>query len=233
MSFLNFSEYYNKEFLKWSKYNYQQLINHKDDDRVIKIIKKRYQKYKWVIGDITVEQYTESIFDKLSNHDTETLLVYMKDPIKENFAERIQTQYMVDKLAGVKINRLSTTSKSINSNGNIISGCNTFCKSFDIEINGYNNYLGFMKYTNETGGAQDNQFMDVQNFLKYACKNIDDIYFVVILDGDYYQRKHKKGIFKGDNKLNYLKSLVSNQKIIIGTIDEVVNIITSLENARR
>lgn len=229
---MSFQDFYNQEFIEWSKRNYEALVNRHDDRRVMKIITRRYGRFKWMMDDVSLEDYTRNVFGKISEHNPEVLMTYMKDPKKENIAEKSQVKYMSNNIPGIIINRLSTKSKSVDNDGNIIDGCNSKCKSIDFEIHGHNNYFGFLKYTEESGGAQDNQFMDAQNFLAHALENTDECYFIIILDGGYYQKKAKNGVFKGTTRLNYLKSLVSNnKKIIIGTTDEVVDIVNQLENA--
>lgn len=81
-------------------------------------------------------------------------------------------------------------------NGKILSGKELKNKSketksidFYWEV-GNNKFYATYKYTHEDGGAQDNQYIDVQTFLKNAFNNDDkNTYFLAICDGDYYLHK--------------------------------------------
>ena len=231
MLFANFEEYYQNELNALSRLNYELLTTRQDDDRVKEIITKRYNQYYWMIAPLTLQEYTDRVFENIEKGDPETCMVYMKCPKRENIAENTQIKYISENLPELNIEKLPTTAISLDKFGALNTGCNANCKTIDFKIEGKNTYYGFLKYTENFGGAQDNQFNDAKNFILCANKNIDNIYFVLVLDGEYYQKYFKKGVFSGTNKLNYLKDLVSNnKKIIIGTTDEVVSIINNLEN---
>ena len=52
---------------------------------------------------------------------------------------------------------------------------------------GKNKFYATHKYTHEDREAQDNQYIDVQTFLKNAFDNDDkNTYFLAICDGEYY-----------------------------------------------
>lgn len=59
------------------------------------------------------------------------------------------------------------------------------------------NVYGICKYTNEGGGAQDNQHADVVATLKHCTKDQKFI-AVAILDGDYYRKPDRNGTSKHD-----------------------------------
>lgn len=231
MLFVNFEEYYQNELNALSRLNYELLVTRQDDDRVKKIIVKRYSQYYWMIAPLTLQEYTDRVFENIEKGDIETCMVYTKRSKCENIAENTQIKYISENLPELNIQKLHTTAISLDQYGALNTGCNIDCKTIDFKIEGRNTYYGFLKYTENSGGAQDNQFNDAKNFVICANKNRDNIRFVLALDGEYYQKYFKKGMFSGTNKLNYLKDLVSNnKKIIIGTTDEVVSIINNLEN---
>lgn len=231
MPFASFEEYYQNELNILNSFNYHSLITHQDDDRVKRIIAKRYVQYSWMIAPLTLQEYTDYVFRRIEERDAETCMIYIKDPRRENIAENTQIKYISESLPNLCIKKLSNQGISLNRYGALNSGCNTDCKTIDFEISGKNKYYGFLKYTDNSGGAQDNQFNDAKNFILCANENKDEIYFVLVLDGNYYQKSFKKGVFSGTTKLNYLKNLASNnRKIIIGTSDDVISIINKLEN---
>ena len=69
-------------------------------------------------------------------------------------------------------------------------------KTFDIHSASEKVY-GTLKYTNEPGGAQDNQFNDVKHFIEqavgyYSVNALAEERFEFYLDGDYYTTKKRE-----------------------------------------
>jgi hypothetical protein len=91
--------------------------------------------------------------------------------------------------------------------GKVRSVCTT--KSFDAELTRGKNKTDFImfKWTDGEGGAQDNQAGDIIQFIdqakKYVKKHDDNVRFVAILDGKYYQKRW-----------NLLKDYVSDRVMI-------------------
>ena len=77
------------------------------------------------------------------------------------------------------------------------------------------------KYTEGSGGAQDNQFKDVEEFLKQArdCTN-PDVVFLSITDGSHYQMKVKNE--KNKTKLKYLKSKYKGDRVVSTTTNTLL-----------
>lgn len=64
------------------------------------------------------------------------------------------------------------------------------------------------KYTKENGGGQDNQYNDVKAYIKEASENIyDDVCFLSITDGIYYQKKDSSIKNKKMKRITYLNKL--------------------------
>ena len=65
-----------------------------------------------------------------------------------------------------------------------------------------------LKYTKDSGGAQDNQYADLISFLKEGTKSKEkDVYFIALADGEYYQKRETKYAKKeGQTRLEYLNS---------------------------
>ena len=78
------------------------------------------------------------------------------------------------------------------------------------------------KCTNERGGAQDNQFKDVEIFLNEARNSINpNIVFLSITDGTYYEKKIKK-YGKEITRLEYLKQAYKGQRVISTTANDLL-----------
>lgn len=80
------------------------------------------------------------------------------------------------------------------------------------------------KYTKASGGSQDNQYKDLQNFMENARlnKELDSLFFA-ICDGKYYERKNKD---TGKSKLEELnEDYYKSNKLIALTINDIFNFI--------
>ena len=96
-------------------------------------------------------------------------------------------------------------------------------KSIDFrwEFDG-NTYYAAHKYTKDEGGAQDNQFNDLCNFLINASKSKDEnVYFLAIGDGDYYKRKYKDGANYYLSRIDYMNSKYSSKNAVALSTDEL------------
>ena len=83
------------------------------------------------------------------------------------------------------------------------------------------------KYTEMNGGAQDNQYKDIQDFLHHArdC-NQKNVLFLAICDGDYYLQKDSK---TNDNtKIERLKRLTDGRTSFVLTINELRSFLQQL-----
>lgn len=125
---------------------------------------------------------------------------FAKDPLKQNIAEKIQLKLLHDKYPNIK--KLSTSGKNsyFLSDGDICNGprkCSvkSSTKTLDFFDPDTSTYF-YAKYIKESGGAQDNQICDAENFLREAItftnKNGEDINFCLVIDGDYAIRKYSR-----------------------------------------
>ncbi|MGZ9756249.1 hypothetical protein [Mycoplasma sp. 4423] len=154
------------------------------------------------------------IKDKIINEDIFALIRYAKDPNKQNIHEDILLEYFHNQLYNVTIHKLPKTGKNakfINSFGNILNLSDREYneitnKSIDFEFIKDDIIFYFtFKYTNEKGGAQDNQRNDVMIFIENANKNQDDkVKFLVILDGNYYV-----------DQINKIKECINSEKTFV------------------
>lgn len=169
------------------------------------------------------------------------LLHFVKMPSKQNFHEKEAIEY-IGKIKNVS-NAIKLNSGGNNAiyiqNGNIISGANNTALNSNKSIDFYWEYVNTdgvvfkcyatHKYTKQSGGAQDNQFNDVQNFVNSAngySKN-DGIIFFAICDGEFY-----KEFYPGQNNCTRLKYLENstrrNSPVHVCDIDTLESILISL-----
>ena len=140
----------------------------------------------------TAEKYglkKEYVYEKIKVGDPITLAFFCKDPSKQNFYEKIAMEYIkkidiinsFEKLSGYALvggkpnndPKAKTQSKS--------KTLDFFFKYKHLKI-----YCSH-KYTKDKGGAQDNQYNDLKNFIIEARdSNEKDTYFIAIADGNYY-----------------------------------------------
>ena len=128
---------------------------------------------------------------------------FIKDPSKQNFTEKLVAEVL-------KIEKLPAAGKNcirFDENGDILSANKgNVSKSADFYID--NRYYT-QKYTNETGGAQDNQYKDVMDFLVKGSKK----HLVgAIVDGVYWTSGHKAQL---------IELFKNNPNVVITSVDEL------------
>lgn len=154
-----------------------------------------------------------------------TRLFFQKDPKKQNAAEKAFVSFIQSELPESQIVSLPNSGKNslLLASGLIVKASNKSipgAKTIDFILT-YKNKTYYIthKRTDGSGGSQKNQLLDVQNFLLEAKRNSEDnVIFVAILDGNYYDQKimnNTKQLFFTKNKilvhnsdsfLKYLKS---------------------------
>lgn len=128
---------------------------------------------------------------------------FAKDPSKQNFTEKLVAEILgVEKLSPSGENCIR-----FDENGDIVSiNKGNVSKSADFYID--NRYYT-QKYTNETGGAQDNQYKDVVDFLVKGSKK----HLVgAIVDGAYWTSGHKAKL---------IETFKNNPNVVITSVDEI------------
>lgn len=124
----------------------------------------------------------EEVIEQIKENDI-VASFFMKDPLKQNFIEK-----MVAELLNTNIlPQAGKNSVRFNSKGELghLKTPNT-SKAADFYIN--NTYIT-QKYTRGFGGAQDNQYNDVVDFL---LKGSQQYKVGAILDGSYWEEKRKE-----------------------------------------
>jgi len=192
-----FIESLNKAIKKQLLLNIKEIQKQIETKKISKELNIKIEKYEKKTG----FKY-DDILDNISKNQIAASFL-AKDPLKQNLAEQIQIDYY-NKKYNRKIIKLSQTGlnairikdgKFINDND---ENSTKSIDGFDKDDNVYY----YCKYTNEKGGAQDNQFKDLVHFInecnKYCDKNDEDIKFVVLISGHYYT----------DKRINQLKKNV-------------------------
>ena len=166
------------------------------------------------------------IIDKSKDNNLKNLFIAVrlaKDPKRQNVYENIFYDYLrsngrnILKLPSSGGNAIFLTKNKI-MKGKPKEVEST--KSLDFyEKIGEKEFYYYHKFTKEEGGAQDNQYIDLQTFVRIAkqyCENNDDNkYFVAVPDGPYYTKERKA----------YLESLAGNfndNRIIIASWDAIL-----------
>lgn len=161
---------------------------------------------------------------------------FVKDPSKQNFYQNKAADFIknMEGVENFKVLPQSGNNAKYISNGNLFEGKdlenkNQASKSIDFywEYNNKECYASH-KYTKEGGGAQDNQYKDIQEFLNDSRdNNLKNTIFIAICDGNYYKNKDNK---TGDKtKLERLKRLSNNKNTFVTDIEGLKDILKKLD----
>ena len=144
----------------------------------------------------------EDIVNKIMTDDM-FVFFFAKDPKKQNFTEKLVAELL-------KVEKLPASGKKcirFNQDGDIVATNNgDVSKSADFYINGI---YYTQKYTHESGGAQDNQYNDVRDFLIKGSKKHK---VGAIVDGAYWNNK----------RLQLQQMFNDNPNVVITTVDELL-----------
>jgi hypothetical protein len=155
--------------------------------------------------------------------------VFAKDPAKQNLYQKLAANY-IEKLPNVSNfeilpqggNKARYLIEGKLFSGKELSNASKNTKSIDFTWKvGIYSFYASHKYTKDSGGAQDNQYFDIQNFLKHARDNNYNKYiFIAICDGEYYLQKDSQTNSK--TKIERLKKLICQNSFVL-TIEELEN----------
>ena len=129
---------------------------------------------------------------------------FIKDPKRRNIYEKLAIYYLSNVLKKdiVKLSAGGSNALCIK-NGEIIKGSSTTQSTKSIDFKEERDgkiYYYTHKYIESDGGAQDNQYRDMCHFAdeatKYVEKHDDNVNFILLADGSYFDRKDRK------NKIN-------------------------------
>lgn len=209
---------YEKEYKKQFKKNLNDVCNEIDSDSMKNKINNWAKK-----NDKSPKEVRQKILD-----DDFFRRCFVKEPSKQNFYQNKAADFIknIDGVENFKTLPQNGSNALYIINGNIHKGENLKNKNQDSKSIDfyweYNNkkFYASHKYTKEEGGAQDNQYKDIQSFLiDSRDNNLKDTNFVAICDGDYYQNKDNKT--KDSSRIERLKRLTNNNNTFVMTINEI------------
>lgn len=154
--------------------------------------------------------------------------IFAKDQAKQNLYQNLASKYInsLDIVENFKVLPAGGKNAIYLTNGKILKGDllknqSKDIKSIDFTWNCKNlTFYASHKYTEMNGGAQDNQYKDIQDFLNHSrdCNEKNTI-FLAICDGDYYLQKDSK---TGDEtKIKRLQRLTDNKTSFVLNINEL------------
>ncbi len=161
--------------------------------------------------------FPKDVIKKIQN-DLMFRAFFAKDPAKQKIHENIAAEFIAS-LPGVKkFNHLGNAELFVLRGGVLSrdeykkSGATTKAKTIDFcWLVGKKTVYASHKYTRSSGGAQDNQYADLQEFIREANEsNLPNTYFLAIADGDYYKTNDSTA---GVSKLNRLKRLANKRNV--------------------
>lgn len=192
---MNFTEYVENKKKEKRLENINQIRKEINSNWVQEKINNHISKFS---GLITKEEIMKAI-----KENNIVASFFCKDPSKQNISENLAAEVL-------NIQKLPSSGKNcirFNNNGDIVSSSTGNTKSADFI---YNGYYTTQKYTNEEGGAQDNQRNDVIDFLKRgSIKNK----VAAIVDGKYWDKY--RPILK--------QEFANNKNVLITSITEITD----------
>lgn len=185
------------------------------------VVRKLYK------NDIDQADYNTDLYDRLCGFE--------KEPGRQNFHENTARDFLkkLPIIGGdvfVALPKDGPNALFIDANGNGVTAARPknpdSTKSIDFMwIYIYNGqilkFYATHKYTRGEGGAQDNQFKDVEKFLRLAASSESpDCIFVSITDGDHYHKILKK---MQRNRLSELKRKHEKQNILVSDSNMILH----------
>lgn len=223
--------------------------NNKDNNKILNAVKKEYKDLVFKIKKFSEKWNVEinEVKNNLFCNDL-FLLTFVKDPGKQTFHQHFAAEW-IKKIEFID-NFQELSSGGQNAlyvvNGEIVSGKQKHNQKTGKSIDFVWEYIfndkkmlfySTNKYTKTSGGSQDNQYKDVQEFHTEAKQSIDEnIYFLSITDGPYYLLKETSLKDLNKTKLDYLntgrfkgdRNLATNCDLLVSDIVPII--IKWLEN---
>lgn len=160
--------------------------------------------------------------------------VFAKDPGKQKLHENIAAVFikkipLVKKFTQLSHGALQLISGAVMSKKDAKKiGATAQAKTIDFTwiSCGFTIYASH-KYTKSSGGAQDNQYKDLKDFISEANhSNLSKTIFLAIADGSYYSSKDSES---GGTKLQRLKDLANRRNVFALTSEELEKFLQSLK----
>lgn len=167
---------------------------------------------------------------QILNSEPISLAQFAKNPTKQNFFEGIASNF-IRNIRGVFDFEKLPNNKLYVCDGSLIEKKDLQlypkAKTIDFSWRFKNLYIYCShKYTKDSGGAQDNQYKDLQDFISQCRDNKKrNKVFIVVADGEYYQKQNGRvGVKKIDNLAR-----MCTDSVKVCTIYELENVLNSLK----
>ena len=167
--------------------------------------------------------YDQCTVDKKIADDEMFRWCFVVDPIRQNISEKIAAK-RIESIAGVSSFKKYGTKDLFIVAGALkkkkeLKGMKPESKSIDFGWKcGGRNFYASHKYTNESGGAQDNQYRDVQRFIAAANEVGGQDVFVAIVDGEYYNTRDSQAEMTRRERLD---QRANQNNVFVKSIDEL------------
>jgi hypothetical protein len=165
---------------------------------------------------------------------------FIKDPGRQNFYENQGLAFIKTFKNIVDANKLSASGNEAYFviNGELVQRKNIENpdnnKSIDFLVKTEDlNFFVAHKYTLESGGAQDNQYNDLLNFILNANLYQGKDFFIALADGDYYQNLTTILDNKKIKKIDYLKHMANKKNVFATTINEFEELIKLIKEIKK
>jgi len=216
---------YEEEYKKQIKINLLKVLDELKSSQMQVKIHNFANKFGYSYGEIEDKIINDEIFR----------CVFSKDPSKQNLYQTLAATFIKSLPMVENFEILSSGGKNAIyiENGKLFYGTDLVnqakeAKSLDFswEVEKTKFYASH-KYTKDSGGAQDNQYIDIQNYLKNTRDNNNkNTIFLAICDGKYYQQKDSK---TGDEtKILRLQRLTDNKTSFVLTINELMDFLKKI-----
>lgn len=162
----------------------------------------------------------DEVKEKIMNDDMYAE-IFAKEPSKQNIYEKLAAKYISDLDIVSNFRNLSNSTKMFVVEGFVVNTRQNDVKSIDFHFKiGEKNIYASHKYIKATyGGAQDNQYNEVRNFLRNCNKiNSRNDFYIAICDGPYFE-----------TKIETLNSEFGSDNVIAMNIDGLSDFIKSIK----
>ena len=209
---------YEKEFVKAIRANLKLVLDALDskESGLAKRINTFASRFDFAVSEVEKKIRKDEMFRAF----------FAKDPGKQKIHENIAARF-IERISGVKSFKQLSHDSLVVLGGMISSreealrrGAASTPKTIDFswEYKGKTIYASH-KFTKESGGAQDNQYKDLQGFIREANESgLKNTFFLAIADGAYYRLNHRGS---DKTKLEHLKGIANRRNVFALSSDDL------------
>lgn len=170
-------------------------------------------------------------------------VTFAKQPIKQSFHQKCAHDYL-QRTLGVDVKQLPSSGPSalFVVNGTTMPFANVgqslqntksvdFCWEWIRKDGSVLKCFAAHKHTRDTGGAQDNQYKDLQAFMESCRASWDaSVMFFAICDGDYYRRTSKNT--DGMSKIEWLNAMKGGKRVVALPVEDIHPFLVAMDVPR-